>query len=192
MRSFQLPRRPSTDIAQPERYARRSAHAGMAMDNDSVCIGPGINEISDGPRVILVEVNIRWFALLDDVGEIQSEDRCKTGGDARRLRVRVRNRNADFALARHVALGVLPREHDKRRNPFLPLSHPFTTLPPLRRDGQVPTLTCHDRSAKVQRHCPGTRRNGKRYAVSSRSPRVASARPRSVLAGTLARIVSRR
>jgi hypothetical protein len=47
----------------------------MAMDNDSRSIGPGIDEFSDGPRVLRAEENIRRLALLDDVREVQSEHR---------------------------------------------------------------------------------------------------------------------
>ena len=111
----------------------------MAMDNDSRRIGPRIDEFSDGARVILAEENIRRLALFGDVREMQSEHRREAIGKVRRLRVRIRNGNADFPLARLVTLGVLPREHDKRRNLFLSLSprHRSTTLPPLRHHGQV-------------------------------------------------------
>jgi hypothetical protein len=137
MRSFQLRRRPPADVAQSERYAGRSAHARMAMDNDSPDVGPCVDELSDGLRVIVAEENIRRLAHLDDVGEVQSEDRCKATGEARRLRVRIRDGNADFPLAGLVTLGVLPREHYKRRNLSFSLWHRSTTLPPLRHDGQV-------------------------------------------------------
>jgi len=111
----------------------------MAMDNDSRCVGPGIDKLSDGPRVILAKENIRRLALLDDVREMQSEHRSEAAGKVRRLCVRIRDGNADFLLAWLVTLGVLPREHGKRRNLFLSLSlgHRSTTLPPLRHDGQV-------------------------------------------------------
>ena len=139
MRSLELRRRPSLDVAQSKCYARRTAHAGMAMDNDSRSIGPGIDEFSDGARVLLAEENIRRLALLDDVREMQSQHRGEPGRKVRRLRVRIRDGNADLPLARLVTLGVLARQHDKRRNPVLSLSlgDHSTTLPPLRHDGQV-------------------------------------------------------
>lgn len=139
MRSLELGRRPSLDVAQSKCYTWRSAHAGMAMDNDSRCIGPRIDEFSDGPHVILAEENIRRLALLDDVCKMQSEHCSETAGELCRLRVRIRDGDADFPLAWLVTLGVLPREHDKRRHLFLSLSlgHRSTTLPPLRHDGQV-------------------------------------------------------
>ncbi len=95
----------------------------MAMDNDSRCIGPGINELSDGARVILGEENIRRLTLLDDVGEIQSEHRDKATGEVRRIRVRIRDGNTNLPLAWLVTLGVLPREYEKLRSLFLSLRH---------------------------------------------------------------------
>jgi len=109
----------------------------MAMDDDSLCVGPGIDELSDRARVILAEENIRRLSPLDDVGETQIEYRDKVTGELRRLRVRVRDGNADFPLAWLVALSILSREYDKVRNSFLSLRHRSTTLPPLRDDGQV-------------------------------------------------------
>jgi hypothetical protein len=109
----------------------------MTMDHDSHRIGPGIYELPDGLRVILGEENIRWLPPFDDIGEAQSQHRGKVAGERRRIRVRVRYGNADFPLARLVTLGVVPRKYDKLRISFLSSRHRYTTLPPLRRDGQV-------------------------------------------------------
>src|ERR1700736_353395 len=108
----------------------------MAMDNDSRCIGPGIDELSDGPRVIFGEQDIRRISLLDDIGEVQSQHSGEVTGELRGIRVRIRDGNADFSLAWLITLGVLPRKHDKLRISFLSFRHRYTTLPPLRRDGQ--------------------------------------------------------
>src|SRR5256714_5334086 len=64
MRSLELRCGPATNVTKSERYAWRSAHAGMAMHDDPLSVGPGIDELCDGPRVILGEQNIRWLSLL--------------------------------------------------------------------------------------------------------------------------------
>lgn len=109
----------------------------MAMDNHARCVRPRIKELHDCARMIRREENIRRLALLDDVSEMQSEHRGEAIGDARRLRVRICDRNADFPLAWLVTLGLLSRENDKLRNLSLSPMHRSTTLPPLRHDGQV-------------------------------------------------------
>lgn len=107
------------------------------MDDDSSCIGPRIDELSDGSRVMLGKENVRGVPLFDDIGEVQSQNRGKVTGKPSWIRVRVSDRNADFPLAWLVTLGVLARKHNKLRNSFFLPGHRCTTLPPLRHDGQV-------------------------------------------------------
>src|SRR2546423_15721960 len=95
----------------------------MAMHDDPLSVGPGIDELCDGPRVILGGQNIRWLSLLEYIGEIQSEHGKEATREVRWIGVRIRDGNADLALPGLIALGILPREHDKLRNLFLSLGH---------------------------------------------------------------------
>jgi sarcosine oxidase len=116
VRPLQLGRRPAPYVAQAESHAWRSAHAGIAVNHYMRCAGPFLNELLDCARVICREKNIRRLAALDDVVEMQPENRDKAIGDARGLRVRIRDRNADFPLAGLVTLGILTGEDDKLRD----------------------------------------------------------------------------
>lgn len=107
------------------------------MDDDSSRIGPAIDELSDGPRVTLGKENIRGLLLLDDVGEVQSQHRGEVTRKLSRISVRVSDGNTYFPLAWRVTLGVFPGKYDKFRNSLFLPGHRSTTLPPLRRDGQV-------------------------------------------------------
>ncbi|MEA2705869.1 MAG: hypothetical protein QOH22_657 [Gemmatimonadaceae bacterium] len=137
MGALELRRCPATDVAQPERDSRRTAHAGVAMDDDSSRIGPGIDKVSDGPRVVLGKKNIRRILLFEDVGEVQSQHRGEVVGQPSRIHIRISNGDADFSLGWLVTLCLLSRKHDKLRNCFFALGHRSITLPPMQRDGQV-------------------------------------------------------
>lgn len=137
MRSLQLRCRPATNIAQSKRHAGRSADAGMAVDNDSPCIGPRIDELQNSAYVILGKENIRRIFRFEDIGEVQSQNRREVAGDIGRIHIGVSDGDADFLLARLVLLGVLSRQDDKLRNLVLSPCHGSPTLPPLRCDGQV-------------------------------------------------------
>ena len=113
----------------------------MAVDNDSRCAGPRIGELSDCPRVIFGEENIRRLSQRDDIGEVQSQHRDKALGDARRIRVWIRDGNADLPLVRLVTLGFLPREYDELRNWFLSLRHPLPHYHHCGTTAKLPTIT---------------------------------------------------
>ena len=99
MRPLQLRRGPSTDIAQSKRYARRSAHAGVTMDNYSRCVGPAIDEISDDARVIIFGEDAR--APVQDVNWLLREGNVDQSGRVVVLRV-----NNVYGIFRAVESGL--------------------------------------------------------------------------------------
>src|SRR2546423_10517086 len=69
----------------------------------------------DCSRVLGGEENVRHLAHLDDVVEIESEHGGKAGGNSGRLRVGIRDRDADLFAGWLVDFRILTREYNEIR-----------------------------------------------------------------------------
>jgi len=85
------------------------------MNDHSLGGGPCPDKTSDGIGVIMRKQNVGGLAHLRYIVEGEPEDRCKCRRHARRLCIRVEDRNTDLVSARLVGLGVQPGENDDLR-----------------------------------------------------------------------------
>jgi len=85
------------------------------VNDHSLDSRPCPDETSDGVGVIVGEQDVGGLAHLRYIVEGEPEDRCEFRRHARRLCIRVEDRDTDLVAARLVGLGVQPGENDDLR-----------------------------------------------------------------------------
>lgn len=77
MRSLERSGRPTAQVAESERDPGRAAHSHVAMHDDSLGVGPALDEAVYLTSVLGAEEDVRRIARFNDVVEMESKHRHK-------------------------------------------------------------------------------------------------------------------